>query len=285
MQKIDIPIVAAGVGSQPVEGDGAELDYMRMPSEMSTFSMPLIPEPEATAELTAAKEALRDLLAALHEHRIGEPARVLDIGLLDAPNRELIDQVLGEGEVSVVYAGDSGAQIQESVLAGVWRVQYLLDGVLHRDTIEVGAIPALVSRATFHTAADAVTADLDGLPPGVQNAPALLAEINDKIAAWRAGAVPHVINLTLLPQTEQDLAFLENRLGRGPVTVLSRGYGNCRVTSTATRNVWWVQYFNSQDANILNTLEVCDVPSVACAAQQDIEDSCERLEEILDSHL
>ena len=71
-------------------------------------------------------------------------------------------------------------------------------------------------------------------------------------------------------------------LGSGSATILSRGYGNCRITSTGTRRVWWVQYFSSQDAMILNTLEVTDVPAVACASQEDLEDSTERLQEILE---
>jgi hydrogenase-1 operon protein HyaF len=83
-----------------------------------------------------------------------------------------------------------------------------------------------------------------------------------------------------LPQSDEDLEFLKQGLGSGTVTVLSRGYGNCRVTSTLTKNVWWVQYFNSQDAIILNTLEVTPVPLVVCASQDDIEDSAERLREI-----
>jgi hydrogenase-1 operon protein HyaF len=41
------------------------------------------------------------------------------------------------------------------------------------------------------------------------------------------------------------------------------------------------QYFNSDDTLILNTLEVSDVPSVACAAMEDLADSAERLGEIL----
>ena len=63
--------------------------------------------------------------------------------------------------------------------------------------------------------------------------------------------------------------------------ILSRGYGNCRISSTATRNVWWVQFFNSQETLILNTIEICEVPEVACAAQEDIDESAERLDEIL----
>ncbi|MGL1701369.1 hydrogenase expression/formation C-terminal domain-containing protein, partial [Vibrio parahaemolyticus] len=45
-------------------------------------------------------------------------------------------------------------------------------------------------------------------------------------------------------------------LGRGSLIVLSRGYGNCRVTNTGTRNVWWARFYNSQDALILNTIEI-----------------------------
>jgi hydrogenase-1 operon protein HyaF len=36
---------------------------------------------------------------------------------------------------------------------------------------------------------------------------------------------------------------------------------------------------------ILNTLEVSDMPSVACASPEDIADSCERLQEILKVYL
>ncbi|MDX1812887.1 MAG: hydrogenase expression/formation C-terminal domain-containing protein, partial [Gammaproteobacteria bacterium] len=49
-----------------------------------------------------------------------------------------------------------------------------------------------------------------------------------------------------------------------------------------TLNVWWVQYFNSQDTLILNTLEITKVPEVACAGDEDIADSAQRLNEILE---
>jgi hydrogenase-1 operon protein HyaF len=45
--------------------------------------------------------------------------------------------------------------------------------------------------------------------------------------------------------------------------------------------VWWVQYFNSMDQIILNTLEVADVPEVALVASDDFQDSIERLAEWL----
>ena len=96
------------------------------------------------------------------------------------------------------------------------------------------------------------------------------------------GSEPHVINLTLLPVSDDDMQFLTESLGGGPVVILSRGYGNCRITSTSTRYTWWVQYFNSQDTLILNSIEISEVPEVACAAREDIQDSASRLAEILD---
>ena len=74
---------------------------------------------------------------------------------------------------------------------------------------------------------------------------------------------------------------LPQTLGVGAVTILSRGYGNCRITSTLLPNVWWVQYFNSMDTLILNTIEISEVPEVALASQEDYEDSIERLGEWL----
>ncbi len=114
------------------------------------------------------------------------------------------------------------------------------------------------------------------------NAPALVSELAHKLAAYNPGAAPHVINLSLLPVSDGDLDFLDRKLGQGAVTILSRGYGNCRISSTAVKNAWWVRYFNAREAVILNTIEVTRLPGVACAAAQDLEDSAERLAEILE---
>jgi hydrogenase-1 operon protein HyaF len=279
----ELPAVTVGVGTQPAEADGAEMNYQAMPEGMATFSMPEIPEPEVVADLLAARQLLDDVQSALADYRAGDPPSLFELGGLDAANLALVDQLLGEGEVSIVVSGQAQIRIQESVLAGLWRVRYLDGaGTLLRDTLEVADIPGLVRQATFATAAEQLVLPDAPLPEGVQNAPPLVAELDEKSLACRPGSQPHVINLTLLPQTEQDLAFLDRLLGAGSVTILSRGYGNCRITSTATRYVWWVQYFNSQDANILNTLEVTDVPAVACAAPEDIADSAQRLGEILE---
>jgi len=78
-----------------------------------------------------------------------------------------------------------------------------------------------------------------------------------------------------------DIAFLDHHLGTGDLTVLSRGYGNCRITSTRLAHVWRVVYYNSADAVILNSVEVTALPDVALAAPEDLRDSHERLADIL----
>lgn len=282
MTSITLPII--GQGSQPSEEDGADLDYLQMPEEMAIYRMPEVSVTLNAADLARAKSILQQLENDLAAYPVASKAN--DLTGLDSINRQFIDEVLGEGEVSIICDGELKLLIQESVLAGVWRLQQVnpRQEIVY-DALEVGIIPEQLLQSEFTGAASQIDTHWTALPEGVMNAPPLLAELNAKIAASQAGVAPHVINLSLLPQTEQDLAFLEQRLGKGSVTILSRGYGNCRISSTGTRNVWWVQYFNSQDTLILNTLEVSNVPEVACASPEDIADSAGRLQEILKVYL
>lgn len=285
MDKIHIPIEISplvGPGSQPADSDGAEMTFMQMPSGMFTYEAPMVPEPEDITGLEAAITLTRKIEQGLRAFRSGERSRVFELNDLDQPNRQFFNQLLGEGEVSMQCSGNINALIQESVLAGVWRVQYIdAQQNVIRDTIEIADIPGLISDLTFADAAPNVVVENLQIPDDVYNAAPLLVEIHDKLPHYQSGNEPYVINLSLLPHTEQDLVYLSDQLGIGPVIILSRGYGNCRISSTATRNVWWVQYYNSQETLILNTIEISKVPEVACASQEDIDDSAQRLNEIL----
>lgn len=283
----DIPIFnpsinpTFGPGSQPQDIDGANLDILQLPFGMETYRMPILPEPEVLAELKPAMAVLEQLQRQLQDYP-NDRSQPLDLSELDNANLNLINQVLGEGEVSIRIQDEHDIRIQESVLAGVWRVQQRDSaGQLQTDLIEVAPIPARVVEQSASVSRQVLMLP-ESIPAGVLNAPPLFSEINTAIAQCGPDTLPHVINLTLLPQTDADLTLLQQTLGAGTVTILSRGYGNCRITSTGTRLVWWVQYFNSQDRNILNSLEISPVPEVACAAAEDIADSAERLLEILD---
>ena len=272
-----------GPGSQPGEDDGAELSFIEMPKDMRTYAAPALPEPEEVSGIApdlAVLERVRH--AAATADIAGEP-QTFDITRLDSASRDFIDQALGDGEVSIV----AGAclQVQESVLAGIWRVHEVeVTGTLKRDTIEVGAFSVAVRAIAEDGTLESLRPHRGPLPANVVNAPALVTELEGRIAAWRPGVPAHAVNLTLLPLTDEDLAFLDERVGPGTVTILSRGYGNCRITSTATRNTWRVRYFNSREAIVLDTIEVVDVPGVACAAEEDLRDSAQRLGEILGAY-
>ena len=81
--------------------------------------------------------------------------------------------------------------------------------------------------------------------------------------------------------TPEDHAVLDRALPVGPVAMISRGFGNCHITSTGVAGVWRVQYFNNMNTLILNTIEIVDVPEVALAAVEDLADSRERLAELV----
>jgi hydrogenase-1 operon protein HyaF len=283
MSEFRIPLAAVGPGSQPEEPDGAELAILQLPSGMNTYAPPPLPEPEAMVKGKGVLALLETLQRRLLAHSPDSPPSSFDLGSLDPKEVALVDQILGEGEVSILYRHEGEVRIQESVMAGIWRIRQR-DGAgsFLKDRIEIGAVPACVAEGAFRGFSSRLDLPGEPLPPGVVNAPPLIAEIAERLENPPAEGRAHVINLTLLPQTEEDLAFLAQTLGEGRVTILSRGYGNCRITSTATQDVWWVQYFNSQDRNILNTLEIVKVPEVACAASEDLRDSAARLAEILE---
>jgi hydrogenase-1 operon protein HyaF len=282
MKEFPIPVRSAldlpGPGSQPADGDG--FNYMPFPLEVPTFSMPRVPENADPSNLGAAHRLLTRFV---DEMDGGHPR----VDLIDLPAGvvRVLNESLGEGEVCIRIAtrnGDGGlVRIQETVFAGVWRDQRLrADGTAEHDWLTACPVPPV----TVERAQRASTRHLPNfdLPRGAMNSPALLTEIREQVLRCAPGQPAHVINLTLLPMTPEDQAVLEKAAPVGPVAILSRGFGNCRITSTLLRNLWRVQYFNSMQTLILNTLEVVEMPEVAIAAADDLADSRARMRELLD---
>jgi hydrogenase-1 operon protein HyaF len=271
-----LPPVGYGPGSQPPEEDGKELEYMQMPQDMRAYSSH-IPEVEGTEGLTPALTLLEDIAAAAVRVGNGGDAETFDLSGLDTPNRALIAETMGEGEVAVKIQDIPAVAAQESVFAGVWCLRGA--GI---DAIEVGPVPQKAYTKAF-SARRAATGAQTPKSPAVVNAPPLLVELTDKSRAFGPGTETHVVNLTLLPHTEEDLVWLDMALGQGSVDILSRGYGNCRVTATALDHVWRVQFFNSMDTLILDSFEVTAMPEVTLAAAEDLIESGERIQEVLEA--
>ncbi len=135
-----------------------------------------------------AMALLERLTTALANQRAGSVSQVFRFDNFTEMERKLVADVFGEGEVSGVVALPDGsvAQIQESVLAGLWRIRLDSAGEqAPQEYVEVAAIPELVMRA----ASDLTAPDfVPGTPPeGAMNVMPVLAEIRERAQAYRSG--------------------------------------------------------------------------------------------------
>jgi hydrogenase-1 operon protein HyaF len=279
MKSFPVPIRMVGPGSHVEE---EELQYLDMPRDMRTFSMPRVPEDEDTPALTAARDLLAEVLARLERWTPANGANLrFDLRTVEPGALRVANEMLGDGEVSIQVNGARVLRIQESVFTGLWRaVELDGDGGLIGDWIEAGPLPEVVMEAARNGARAELP--LVEIPAGAMNSPALLHELRAQMDGRRRGDPAHVLNLTLFPLTPEDHQVLERALPVGSVAIMSRGFGNCRITSTTARDIWRVQYFNSMNTLILNTIEVVDVPEVALAAEEDLADTRGRLAELID---
>ncbi len=289
MSSIPIPPmpknILSGADSQNVDEED-RLEYMEMPTEMSIFDIDSkVYDWDESHDLSACQMFLQNIYKKMEKHKVENDNLVFKIADLDTNNLGYLNALLSEGEVSaVITQKHKVVNIQESIFTGVWRITVVdKNKILLEDYIEVGDIPNIV-RDLNQVLPSKVLYDSALLPENVANAPAILTELKDKRSRYELNPklIPEAINLTLLPHTTEDIECINNTLGIGNTVLLSRGYGNCRISSTGVSSVWCVQYFNSTDIEILSTIEVVDIPIVACAAQEDLEDSAERLKEFSD---
>ena len=249
---------------------------MNMTSGMITYSRH-VQDTDDTAALAEAVAMLAEMAAACDVAAQGVAPVTFNLARLSQPARKVMADALGQGEVSMKIRGVPAVMVQESVFAGVWMLRAA--GI---DAVEIAPVPGLsISRA--HVSQRPAIGVLAKKTPGLANAPSILTEILDHSLGRVEGAAPHVINLSLLPHSPEDLDWLDVALGDGSVTILSRGYGNCRITATASQHVWRVQFFNSTDTLILDTFEITDMPEVALAADIDLKDSAERIRDVIEA--
>lgn len=277
MQPVHIPIRSL----MPEPADAVE--YMAMPREMSTFEMPRLPEPGPGADagdVAAAREVLEVFLG--HMGRWlegGGELQALELAGLPAGALRVLNETLGEGEVSAIVDAGHEIRVQETVFSGVWRQQHLQGTQLLHDLLLAAPIPPVVGALAAERAAPQLRAL--PLPRGAMNVPALVNELQEAMDHAGPDVPAHVINLTLLPLSPEDAAHLDALLDGGSVVLLSRGFGNCRISSTAARHVWRVQYFNNMQTLILNTIEVVALPEVALAAREDLVETHGRLADLV----
>ncbi|MDR1849654.1 MAG: hydrogenase expression/formation protein, partial [Zoogloeaceae bacterium] len=249
-------------------------DALTMPQDMAVFTAPRVPESAERETLAAVKARLQDLHKRMAAKDFAEaPDIVEDLCRWPAAERALVGDLLGFGEVSAYTMTDPlRFRVQETAFPGLWRVLALSVDRAGKETIcedflQAGAIPPILEQTMQENGQAELPMPV--FSEDVMNAPALAREIAAQAKDWAPDKEVYVVNLTLLPLIEADLAALYGWLEHREVSILSRGYGNCRINSTRLANVWWVQYFNSMDTLILNTLEITTMPEAALAARED----------------
>lgn len=280
MNEFPIPVVTIGADPRPVQD--TELDYIPMPGA-EPLRTPIPPEDAAPTDLAAAAAVVEQLLESMRRHRPGgrDVPRFSLKAMAPGALRALNDS-LGQGEVSAIVQANGAApwRVQETAFAGVWRVRRDdANGAPLEDILEAGDMPIVVKEAAARVSGASL--DPARLPAGVMNAPAILEELRHHASRHKPGSPAHVVNLSLLPLVSADHAGLDALLGDGPVAILSRGFGNCRINATNARGIWRVRYFNSMNTVILDTIEVVDLPEAACAGGEDYDDSLGRLGDLL----
>jgi hydrogenase-1 operon protein HyaF len=285
MKPFPVAVRAIGPGSQPPEDE--PLNVLPMPSSMATYTMPQVPEQADPHVLARARTVLAEFAGRMALQGCGDGFPTLSLLRLEPPVINTMNELLGSGEVSIKLRTDGEIRIQETVFAGVWRVLHCAtNGFLAADDLIAAPIPPIVVDVARQGAIFGLPRV--ELPAGAMNSPALITEIRENVRRrtarddLHARPAAHVINLSLLPLTPDDHQVLNLALPVGPVAVMSKSFGNCRVTSTGTRDVWRVQYFNSMQTMILNTIEIVDMPEVAIASEDDLADSRARLADLIE---
>ena len=222
-----------------------------------------------------ALPVLRRVAEELSRYQAGSPPVRIPLNGLGDEGLANVAQSLAKGEVGITVGGNHAAEILESVFPGVWQVRPAGGG----DYLEVGEFPSLALKA-LEEETDATPPPTEA-PDDAMNVRPLLVEIGANMDRLPPGGEAYAINLSRMPMSLIDMAILDDALGMGPVTALSRGYGDCRIAATGHRKVWRVRHFNADDKMILDSIEIIDIPVAARALKEDMDDGGRRLANLI----
>jgi hydrogenase-1 operon protein HyaF len=104
------------------------------------------------------------------------------------------------------------------------------------------------------------------------NVPPLLYEISHALEQLLAHGTSTLIDLNTLPLTPADAQLLHATLGQGEVTVrLNINGSDSHIWETACAGVWQVQHYHTEGTLLSQHLEICHVPSIVMAQNEDIQ--------------
>ena len=104
----------------------------------------------------------------------------------------------------------------------------------------------------------------------------VLSEITALLECWLTEGKPGVIDLQGLPLTATDYQ-LEEKLGRGEVSITIQVLGKSQILETAFPGVWYVIHRDEVSNILTKQIEVIDIPSIVLSQRVEMEQALERL--------
>jgi len=115
------------------------------------------------------------------------------------------------------------------------------------------------------------------------NVRALLHEIAGLLETWLSDGEASSIDLRSLPLTRGDYDELSVALGTGAVSANVEAIGVSEVRETRYPGVWRVTHHNEAGEVVADLIEVCEVPAILLAPEEDAGNGLIRLREALQS--
>lgn len=111
-------------------------------------------------------------------------------------------------------------------------------------------------------------------------AAAVLSELADFLQALAAHDKTHSIDLHSLPMNTADRSELQAALGQGEVEIQLNSLGQSQLYETAYAGIWWVRHFDTEGRLISELIDICSVPTILIAHQDDITLAAQTLKQI-----
>jgi len=106
----------------------------------------------------------------------------------------------------------------------------------------------------------------------------LLHEIRHALGKWLESGDPTVIDLRAIPMAPGEEDELLARLGSGEIHARLSALGDSEIVETAYPGVWLVTHRNTAGETIGKYIEVCDIPQILKAPQEDVRAGLQRLQ-------
>lgn len=113
--------------------------------------------------------------------------------------------------------------------------------------------------------------------PGMLDA--VLQELVRLLDIYLAHGESGAIDIRSLPLSPGDYTRLQQRLGKGEISIHARLSGDSDIYETDYAGIWWICHRNMDNRVIAEYIEVAAVPAIVCAHKADIEQARKRLTE------